>query len=109
MNSKDEDVTIENITDETDVRIENALKQIKEQLRQDGKAINKEEEKNIRASVKKDIDKNDEVYSKEQVDKFCKNYEKQQEQKQNIEQVKEESELEEKTLSGDALKRRYKK
>lgn len=107
MNSKDEDVTIENITDETDVRIENALKQIKEQLRQDGKAINKEEEKNIRASVKKDIEKNDEVYSKEQVDKFCKDYEKQQEQKQNIEQVKEESELEEKTLSGDALKRRY--
>ena len=100
VNSKNEAFTVEDITDENDVRIEKAVNQVKEKLNREGLILTEDDEQNIKLNIINDITQNDEVYSEEQVNKFCENFKANKEKQQEVNKV------EERTLAGDALNRR---
>lgn len=92
--SEGEEITVEDITDESNVRIDNAVEEIKTKLKENGIDISDKDEEKIREDVTNGVIEKDEVYSDETVEDYCKEYENEKEDN------------EERTLENDAINKR---
>ena len=90
--SKESDFTPEDLAESKTIRLDNALKKVKEELNEQGIKYDSSDMKKIKNDVEQDIEKDEDIFCDEKVEQYVKNfieYKKEQKQEQKTPKDKE--------------------
>ena len=73
-NNKESDFTPESLAEDKNIKANEAMKNIKEELKKQGIDYNSSDEEKIRNDVMSSIENNGKIFCEEEVQQYCKNF-----------------------------------